>query len=260
MEIKGVCHVHSNYSHDGEISLAELKDYFKNKGFQFLILTEHLHDVSTEKIRQIIDDCRALSESGFKIIPGLELDDNKKHYLIIGIDGSQYSAEDLIKKSSSNKIIVWAHPFFIASPSAAPDHSIDGMEIWNSVYDGKKFPRWGALKLLKKIREKKNIYGFCGLDFHRFSHAGGPYLIMDIENLSSEEILKNLKIGKFSIQRGNIMVEPDGRLSNGRITEVKLYSPLICWFLSFVRLAGRILYALRLKPSKKVKELIRSKI
>jgi len=262
MQIKGVSHLHSKYSHDGEISLAELKEYFKEKGFQFLLLTEHLHDVSEQKIRQIIDDCRLLSDREFIIIPGLELKDNNKHFLIIGIDGSQNNIEELIKKSPPNKIVIWAHPFFTGAPreEEIKEYPIDGLEIWNSVYDGKTFPRWQALKLLEKLRQRKNLYGFCGIDFHRFSHAGGPYLSLELQNFSQDDILKNLKTGNYSMERGNLVVGPDGNLAGGQKTKVKLMSPLICWMLGLVRFVSWLAYVLKISPPKKIKESIRSKL
>lgn len=262
MQIKGVCHVHSKYSHDGEIPLAELKEYFKQKGFQFLLLTEHLQDVSEQKIQQIIDDCRSLSDSEFILIPGLELDDNNKHFLIIGIDGSQNSTEELIKRSLPNKIVIWAHPFFIGMPGDEEIlvYPIDGLEIWNSVYDGKKFPRWQSLKLLEKLRHKMKIYGFGGIDFHRFSHAGGPFLLLEAQNLSQDDILKNLQAGDYSIKNGDLAVGPEGNLAGGQKIKIKLISPLICWSLGLIRFASRILYILKISPPKKIKESIRSKI
>lgn len=262
MQIRGVCHVHSKYSHDGEISLAELKEYFKQKGFCFILLTEHLHDISGEKIGQIINDCRSLSDDEFIIVPGLELDDNNKHFLIIGIDGSQNSTEELIKRSSPNKIVIWAHPFFIGRPGDKEFlvYSIDGLEIWNSVYDGKKFPRWQSLKLLEKLRHKKKIYGFGGIDLHRFSHAGGPFLSLEAQNFSQDDILKNLKAGNYSIKNGDLVVSPEGNLADRQKAKVKLMSPLICRLLRLIRFISKMLFVLKISPPKKAKELIRSKI
>jgi hypothetical protein len=262
MQIKGISHVHSKYSHDGEISLAELKEYFKQKGFKFLLLTEHLHDVSEEKIRQIIDDCHSLNDDEFIIVPGLELDHNNKHFLIIGIDGSQNTSEELIKRSSPNKLIIWAHPFFTGRPSLDDilNYPLDGLEIWNSVYDGKIFPRWGALKLLGKLCKEKKLLGFCGIDLHRFSHAGGPFIGLEVRNFSQDDILSNLKAGKFFMQRNSMIVGPGGSLISGQKIKVKLLSPLICWLLGLIRFASGISYILKISPPKKIKESIRSRL
>jgi hypothetical protein len=262
MKIKGICHVHSSYSHDGEVSLADLKDYFKQKGFQFLLLTEHINDVSGDIIRQIVEECQSLSDKEFIIIPGLEIKDGKEHFLIIGIDGSQNEVEELIRGQLSSKMVIWAHPFFMGTPrqDRAMNNPIDGMEIWNSVYDGKSFPRWQALKLLDKLRQGKDFYGLGGIDFHRFSHAGGPYLTLEVQNFSQEEILKKLKAGQFTLQKNNLVVGSDGSISGADKLKVKLMSPFICWFLKCIRIFSRILFILKISPPKKTKELIRSKI
>lgn len=262
MQVKGLCHIHSIHSHDGEISLAELKEYFKKKGFQFLLLTEHIHDISEQKIQEIINDCRSLSDDEFIIVPGLELDDNDKHFLIIGIDKFEKNAEEIIRKPSPNKMIILAHPFYLGAIKEEEiiPYSLDGIEIWNSVYDGKAVPGWQALKLLKKLCQRKNLYGFGGLDFHRFSHAGGPFLMIELQNLSQNDILENLRLGNFFIQRGNFVIKSDGSLSAGQKIKTILVSPFITSLLAIIRLVSKILFILKIAPPKKAKELIRSKL
>lgn len=259
MQIKGTCHVHSKYSHDGEISLNELKESLKKQGFQFLLLTEHIHDFLPEKIEEILKECQLLSDEQFIIIPGLELENKGEHFLVIGINESLKNSHDLTQLRSSGAIIVWAHPYKIKS-DGIEGFQIDGLEVWNSCYDSKFFPRWRALRLLKKLRQKNNIFAYGGIDFHRFSHLGGPFLVADVEKLSQREILENLKQGKFFVQRGAITVNSDGTMRPGQKIETVLFSPILRFLIGLFKFSSKILAELKISPPKKIKESIRSKI
>jgi vacuolar-type H+-ATPase subunit F/Vma7 len=259
MQVKGLCHIHSKLSHDGEVSISELKESLKGKGFKFLLLTEHIHDYSSEKIEEILKECQSLSDEQFIIIPGLELEDKGEHFLAIGINESAKNIYDPIGFRSSGAIIVWAHPYKIKQ-DGIEGSQIDGLEIWNSCYDGKFIPRWQALKLLNKLRQENNVFAYGGIDFHRFSHLGGPFFVIDVEKLSEREILKSLKQGKFFIQRGVVAVNSDGAMQPGQKIEAALLSPIFRFLIGFFKFWSKILTELRISPPRKIKELIRSKL
>jgi len=259
MQIKGLCHLHSKYSHDGEIPLSELKESLKKQGFHFLLMTEHIRDFSSERIGEILKECRSLSDEQFIIVPGLELEGRGEHFLAIGISESAREHNNLTGLRSSGTIIVWAHPYKI-KPENVPEFPIDGLEIWNSCYDGKFVPRWRALKLLNKLRQKNNVLAYGGIDFHRFSHLGGPFLVVGVEKLSEREILENLKRGKFFIQRGAIAVNSDGTMRPGQKIKTVLLSPIFRSLIGLFKFGSSILTRLRVSPSRKIKEAIRSKL
>jgi len=259
MQVKGLCHLHSKYSHDGEVSLNRLKESLKEKGFQFLLLTEHIHDFLPEKIEEILKECQSLSDEQFIIIPGLELENKGEHFLVIGINELAREYNSLTQFRSSGAIIVWAHPYKIKQ-DGIERLQIDGLEIWNSCYDGKFVPRWQALKLLKKLRQKNNVLAYGGIDFHRFSHLGGPFLVVDVEELLQREILENLKRGRFFVKRGAVTVNSDGTMRPGQKIKTVLLSPIFRSLIGLFKFGSKILAGLRISPPRKIKEAIRSKL
>jgi predicted metal-dependent phosphoesterase TrpH len=89
LEKVGVLHIHSTYSLDGTLSLAECHQVFRNRGYDFMAVTEHGQDLDADKMKRFVDDCLALSDQNFCVVPGLELEfyreTKKTHILAIGI-------------------------------------------------------------------------------------------------------------------------------------------------------------------------------
>ena len=241
ISIKGVIHVHSLYSYDGVKSIEEIKKLFKKVGIDFIILTEHIEGLDNSKLISFISDCKSLSENDFIIIPGLEFKCEDIEILGLNISKNfKYSGlDELISQIQKNGgLAILAHPYKYKSTINSIFSSLgklNGVEIWNSRYDGSS-PRVNNIILLKKLRlNKSNIFAYEGLDFHgdvqeiidakallislykvykrkiekRIFPCTELYHYLTVEKLSTEEIIDKLKRGEFYISRKNIIYDPN---------------------------------------------------
>ncbi len=98
-------------------------------------------------------------------------------------------------------LVIWAHyDFKLRRDDIEILEKVDGVEIWNRKYDGKTsfLPYKG--KVFNMIRNKynKNLKMYNGTDLHSFSSWSNLFVMMpDVS--SSEEIMKNLRVGDFKI-------------------------------------------------------------
>ncbi len=230
MEIKGssrvrlgALHLHTDYSHDGRLSLKELRDLFLVRGLSFLILTEHAEDFDQAKARRFLTECRQLSTDNFLLIPGFEVVREGQHILEIG----------------NGALRILAHPHrgrFKVSPELAA--ALHGIEIWNGHYDGKWAPRASSWQLWRRLRRQHpQLLALAGLDFHDQRQSNGPLLEVAAEELTAEAILESLRAGQFIIKswlRLTSLADASWlkRLGLGMLSDISL---LILWL---GRLAG----------------------
>jgi len=72
--VRGVAHVHSTYSFDGCLNLHDLAGFFQERGIDFVLMSEHVETLDTDKINAFISDCKTCSNEKFLLIPGIEID------------------------------------------------------------------------------------------------------------------------------------------------------------------------------------------
>ncbi|MDD5438558.1 MAG: PHP domain-containing protein, partial [Patescibacteria group bacterium] len=180
-QIRGYLHLHSRHSYDGKLSLPELREKCLALGMNFAAVTEHTDGLDADSVEKVVSECRSLSDSNFLFIPGFELPYKNCHILLIGasaLDLKLDSLEAIKLAKQQGAWIVLAHPhrnqYKIDDDLVA---LLDGIEIWNQQYDGKHFPRLKALKMYESHHQiKSDLLATAGLDFHRESHFGGPYV------------------------------------------------------------------------------------
>lgn len=205
MEIKGILHCHSTYSYDAKLSLRELKDLFKAEGMHFVCMTEHTDMMTVERADAFVKECEALSDETFRFIPGFEIPYKRTHVLMIGArnfcGNFAPTGEELATWAREAKFIVLAHPvrnnFSVDATLLA---HLDGLEVWNQQYEGKRVPRTRSIKLFKDLKTKKpELVATGGLDLHRKEHNGTPNIIMDVVTLTEDNIIEKLRTGAFTI-------------------------------------------------------------
>jgi hypothetical protein len=247
MNISGVGHLHSQYSYDGKLSLTELREIFIAKGVRFALMTEHTDELTADAARSFIDDCRTASDDSFIFIPGFEVPYLGTHILVIG--ARQYyenaqTAELLAKWKADGALLIMAHPHRNGyKTDAFLKENLDGVEIWNSQYDGIHAPRAQAWHL----REQLGIMAYGSIDLHRRAHANGPQLIMNVAALNQDEIMAKLRAGEFFIIRNGVSIDSNGRLTSGNIIFIRALSWLMPIFVGFLRRASSLAAAIGLK-------------
>lgn len=230
--IKGAIHIHSLYSYDGKKSIEEIKHIYKSRGYNFIIMTEHAEKLEDDKFKLFISECKSLSEDDFVIIPGLEFR-CKNGLEILGLNISKKlnilepkKLIELIQEKDGLAILAHPHKYKFSW-----DYNIlknlNGVEIWNYLYDGKHAPRVTSINLLKSLtKTNKNIFAYCGVDFHDNVHTAELIHYVIINKISSKEIINSLKLGKFYI--GNNRTKLNSK------AEIKFYEYIWFDFLNLV--------------------------
>lgn len=263
MILTGGTHIHSSFSYDAKLTLAEIRIIAIQNGLSFLCMTEHSDEMTPEQAEAFVAECRALSDESFVFIPGFEADYNRTHVLMIGcpVFVTQHASMlDLPKWKEHAALAILAHPHrgrYLAD--AALISILDGVEVWNAQYDGKRVPRNGARRMLSRLRESLPLKAFAGWDFHRASHAGGPVIRMDIGTLTEEAVLSALKTGSYTLESKSVSVASDGRILRG-IVLIRLESALTTAFLAFAKGVNAFLALFGLRIPKKLAAPVRSRI
>ncbi len=90
---------------------------------------------------------------------------------------------------------------------------LNGVEVWNRVYDGKHAPRLSSLALLKLLRKKNgNIFAYTGIDLHRKVEYVDLIHSVTVETMSAEEIINSLRKGMFHINHSFIKLDSTGTI------------------------------------------------
>ena len=85
-DLKGIIHVHSNYSYDGQHSIDEIAQFGRKRGYSFIGMTEHSDTLDEEKVALYVEECRRVSSPDCLIIPGIEFScDNNLHLIGLGV-------------------------------------------------------------------------------------------------------------------------------------------------------------------------------
>lgn len=215
--ITGVLHVHSTYS-DGEFSLPELRDLFLAEGCRFICMSDHANAMDESKVARYVEECRELSDARMQFVPGLEFDcDRRLHLLGYGVTALSQATnpiEVIAHVRREGGVAVIAHPRdpefgWIESFGELPD----GIEVWNSKYDGKRAPRARTFRLLRRLQERHPaMRAFFGQDLHWRTQYHGLYTRLEIDEATRESVLSALFAGAFHGRKGTMDLPSSGSL------------------------------------------------
>jgi hypothetical protein len=215
--LKGANHVHSCWS-DGEFTLAELREIFATGGCRFSFVTDHAESMGPDQIQAYVRECASLSDDRFQFIPGLEFECKERmHILGFGVTlriNSQDPEEVIRHIEREGGVSVIAHP---------PDRMFEaiggfqvlpnGIEVWNTKYDGRYAPRPATFDFLRTLQERKpDIHAFYGQDLHWKRQFRGLFVQIQCDVLSRELLLAALARGDFSGQAGDLVLPSSGKL------------------------------------------------
>lgn len=225
---KGIIHVHSNYSYDGRHSLEEIAQYGIRSGFSFIGMSEHSDTLNEEKMDGYVKECQRISNRDCLMIPGIEFTcENDLH--IIGLGVKHYiktkdpiQAARFIQKNGGIAII--AHPVryhYKIQPDLA--EAADGIEVWNTAYDGRFVPNIHSMTLLRDLNKNgRSLLGFGGEDLHQIRDRCSVALFLSMENLREEGILSNLRQGNYRISNSYFSLSPGGETSGLKLMQIGL--------------------------------------
>ncbi len=221
MPIRGLLHLHSHYSYDGQETLSQIKHELVSSGISFACMTEHVDTLNASQAEKFIRECQELSEKNFVFIPGFEVPYLGTHIIIIGAHTFKYNPDTIPQsiqewvEAGAFAIIAHPHRNGFKIDNFMLENTI-GSEIWNSQYDGKVAPRPRALSWFHSLKKKKDSYrAFGSVDMHRFDHLGGPQLIVEAPYPLEEFIVSSLRNGSYHIQRKDVRLSSSGILMDG---------------------------------------------
>ncbi|HZF39697.1 MAG TPA: PHP domain-containing protein [Blastocatellia bacterium] len=214
---KGAIHLHSVYS-DGEFTLTELREALIAAGCSFACMTDHAEYFDRRKARDYVVECASLSDDDFRFIPGFEYSCcDRMHVLGLGVTETartQNPQEVIRLIALGGGVSIIAHPkneFF--SWIETFDELPNGIETWNSKYDGRYAPRVAAFKLLERLqRRKPEMRAYYGLDLHWRIQYRGLLNLTRCRSNSREEILGAFAHGDYQGVKDDLTLPSDGRL------------------------------------------------
>jgi hypothetical protein len=200
------------------LTLAELRDIFVCAGCRFLCLTDHAEYFDAEKIAEYLRECEQRSDDQFRFIAGLEYRcANGMHVLGYGTTALNRSTDpqEVIRHIRlAGGVAVIAHPkdeafAWIETFDTLPD----GIETWNSKYDGRYAPRPGTFALLGRLKARRaGMTASYGQDLHWRNQYRGLFTIVECETADRASIVRALGRGDY------VGVKEDLRLpSNGEV-------------------------------------------
>lgn len=214
---KGVLHIHSRYS-DGEFTLEELRKIFLAESCSFVCMTDHAEYFDENSIGRYIAECESLSDAHFRFVPGLEYRCERDMHIL------GYHATQLIQSTDPQEVIrcidgqqalsVIAHPkdeFFewIECFSVLPQ----GIETWNTKYDGRYAPRPSTFALLRRLKERApEMHAFYGLDLHWKRQFRSFFVELDCDSVESGTIMTALRAGKYCAGKDDLRLPSSGVL------------------------------------------------
>ena len=214
---KGAMHVHSTYS-DGEFTLAELREVFRAEGCSFVCMADHADAFDAAKAARYVDECRALSAEDFCFLPGLEFGClDRMHIAGFGVTAlieSDQPPEVIEHIRRHGGVSVLAHPQDrLFDRIEAFEVLPDGIEVWNSKYDGRYAPRPGTFALLGRLRRRAPGLGaFYGQDLHFRRQFRGLYTEVALPSLGPDTLLAAISGGRYHGVHGEEVLPADGCL------------------------------------------------
>jgi hypothetical protein len=206
--LKGAIHIHSTYS-DGKFTLRELRDTFLAEGCAFLCMTDHVEYFDESRLQAYREECDTLSDRQFRLVSGLEYACQRDMH-ILGFGASQLARskdpqQAIAQIQSENAIAVIAHPkddafSWIESFATLPD----GIEGWNTKYDGRHAPRPATFGLIERLRLRKpDLKTFYGLDLHWKNQFRGLLIHLNGTANDRDAVLAALAHGEYSAHKGD---------------------------------------------------------
>lgn len=260
--LKGVLHFHSTYS-DGEFTITELRRIYSDAGCHFALITDHAESFDQPKLEKYVAECEANSDGDFLFIPSLEFScDKKMHVLGYGVTEltRMTDAQQVIGHiGNSGGVAVIAHPRndmleWIETFASLPD----GIEAWNTKYDGQYAPRREVFELIQRLQERKpELRAFYGQDLHWKKQYRGLFNVLDVDTHSRESILQALAEGKYHGLKDGLELPSDAHLTAIQLADFQRVNDRSATVRGFAKATNAFLKRLHLKVPDSIKAHIR---
>jgi hypothetical protein len=192
-------------------------------GLDFVCMTDHAEFFDQSKIDDYVNECRSLSDYRFSFIAGLEFSCRERmHVLGFGVTSlidapiHQLDPRAVIRHiKGAGGVSVIAHPMESAFDWIETfDELPDGIETWNSKYDGRVAPRPGTFLLLDRLKRRSPaMRAFYGQDMHWKNQHRGLINLFECQSATRKEVLGAMTGGRYVAARGDLKLPSSGALS-----------------------------------------------
>ena len=244
--IKAALHVHSTYS-DGEFTLAELRKKFLAAGCSLVGMADHADAFDAEKVAAYVAECEARSDARLRFVPGLEFGCVQRMHIVgYGVTAfidSNDPATVIDHIRANDGVAVIAHPpnalfHLIEQLRVLPD----GIEGWNSKYDGRYAPRPSTFALIQRLQARApDLRAFYGQDLHWRRQFAGLFNMIDIPVAERRVLLPALRAGNFEGATDTLRLPSDGRPSPELLASFQNASDRTMRFRAAVKSARKML-------------------
>lgn len=195
--------MHTSLSHDGKLSLAQLKSFLQGRGYQFICVTDHSPDVSPEQWEMFKQECRGLTDSDFIIVPSIEYTCTDRIDIMgIGLETITNEIDPGIVIEhihKDNGLAILCHPTKLDYTFERDwVQHLDGVELWNVGYDGKFLPQRKSIQVFRRLRRwKQDMLGFFGIDLHGTPGFYDVSICIAKEDFHPDRIVPAMKAGRY---------------------------------------------------------------
>lgn len=181
-------HVHSHYSADSTITSQELVHYAQKAGLDGVAVTDHDNMDGATKIAQ---------ETGFFIIPGMEVASLQGHVIALNIQETVPSkldiSETIEKIHEANGIAIACHPTGLSKGGLGKrtPSDVDAVEVINS----SALPFRNSVRRNEAIAQRLGKPRVAGSDAHYGPEIGYAYTVIQAE-LNANEVVKEIVRGR----------------------------------------------------------------
>jgi len=188
MRVKVDLHVHTVYSADSLITLAQLVFWAKRRGLNAVAVTDH---------NRVEGALKFAEETDFMIIPGTEVSSSDGHIVALNVREiipRDLSADETVEKiHAAGGIAVACHPFALFKGSLGKHASgkFDAIETINA--SASPFKR--SVRKAEEVAARFGLPRVAGTDAHYAPAIGYAYTVVDAE-LSVDAVVKAIAAGR----------------------------------------------------------------
>jgi len=190
------CHVSGDLRDSIDYTAEELFDRAVERGFDVLAITNHC---------EVWQNPGAMSYArrrGLVVIPGVELDIEHKHVLLLNVDTRAETIRtfaDLRSSASPDRVVVAPHPFY-PSPTCLGRKLIEHIDVFDAIEYS--FFWCGLVNPNRRARAVAKRTGLPMLgssDCHRLQWIGRTYTMVEAERHDVESVVHAVKAGHVRV-------------------------------------------------------------
>jgi hypothetical protein len=206
---RGNTHTHARFSDGNDKNdIPEIAGWYKDAGYNFLLLSEHNDHVA---IKKIYCHEEAAAPPDFIMLCGLELS-KKRHQTALGINhyiGDETSLQDGVNKTiAAGGVAILNHPQdpVVTAKKFLDTEGLSHLEVFN----GNRPEDTSATEILwdsvLSSPVRRLVYAVAADDNHyKKENAGRGWIMVKSDSLTKEAIVENIRKGNFYASTGIVL-------------------------------------------------------